>query len=85
MVKCFYRSSEGTFVCPEGMFAMKGGDKVDITCFIRDEGLWVVSCFYRPIEADIQVWASNHLWVLQSKAAVLSAKEKAVQTVRWVP
>jgi len=37
-------------------------------CFVKDGG--------RPSEIGIQVLVSNHLWVLWSKAMVLSAEEK---------
>ena len=46
-------------------------------CCIRDEG--------RPLEAAIQVEASNHLKLLWTKAMVVSVKEKARQDlVRYV-
>ena len=37
-------------------------------CFVKDGG--------RPSEIGIQVLVSNHLWVLWSKAMVLSAERK---------
>ena len=40
-------------------------------CCIRDEG--------RPLEAAMQVEASNHLKLLWTKAMVVSVKEKARQ------
>jgi hypothetical protein len=61
-------------VCPGEAGTAKGGLKVTETCFAGDEG--------GSLEIGIQAPVSNHLWVLQTKAVVMSAKEKADLSVR---